>query len=50
MKTYKAQSGDTFTSIAQANNVENGHLLRIYHNLNCPEEDINCWKRDYDSR
>lgn len=32
--------GDTFTSIAQEFNVKERHLLRLYHNLHCPEEDV----------
>ena len=40
MKTYTVKQGDTFTSIAQDIGVKEGHLLRIYHNLNCKEEDV----------
>ena len=40
MKTYTVKQGDTFTSIAQEFDVKEGHLLRLYHNLHCPEEDV----------
>lgn len=40
MKTYTVKPGDTFTSIAQEIGVKEGHFLRIYHNLNCDENDV----------
>jgi hypothetical protein len=40
MKNYTVKSGDTFTSIAQEMGINEGHLLRVYHNLNCDEDDI----------
>ena len=40
MKTYKANSRDTFASIAKKFNVKDAHYLKTYHNLNCPIENV----------
>ena len=40
MKKHTVQSGETFASLVQNYAIKNNDYLRLYHNLNCPEEDI----------
>ncbi len=40
MKSYTAQSGDTFASVAKKFNVKDEYYLRTYHNLYCDIEDV----------
>lgn len=40
MKNYVIQQGDTFSSLARQFKLKNESILKTYHNLHCPEEDI----------
>ena len=40
MKKHTVQSGETFASLVQNYAIKNNDYLRLYHNLNCPEEVI----------
>ncbi|WP_347218834.1 PAAR-like protein [Chryseobacterium sp.] len=40
MKNYVIQQGDTFSSLARQFKLKNENILKAYHNLHCPEEDI----------
>jgi len=40
MKNYVTQKGDTFSSLARQFKLKNEGVLKTYHNLHCPPEDI----------
>ncbi|MFS4470719.1 DUF4280 and LysM peptidoglycan-binding domain-containing protein [Chryseobacterium sp. T20] len=40
MKNYVTQKGDTFSSLARQFNLKNEGILKTYHNLHCPQEDV----------
>ncbi|SDH61101.1 LysM domain-containing protein [Chryseobacterium taeanense] len=40
MKKYTVQKGDSLDSIAEKFGVKNGQLLRSYHNMHCPLDDL----------
>lgn len=40
MKNYVIQKGDTFSSLARQFKVKDEGILKTYHNLHCPPEDI----------
>ncbi|PXW13658.1 uncharacterized protein DUF4280 [Chryseobacterium sp. CBTAP 102] len=40
MKNYVIQKGDTFSSLARQLKLKNEGILKTYHNLHCPPEDI----------
>jgi len=40
MKNYVTQKGDTFSSLARQFKLKNEGILKTYHNLHCPPEDI----------
>ncbi|MDR2238214.1 MAG: DUF4280 domain-containing protein [Chryseobacterium sp.] len=40
MKNYIIQQGDTFSSLARQFKLKNEGILKTYHNLHCPPEDI----------
>lgn len=40
MKNYVIQKGDTFSSLARQLKLKNEGILKTYHNLQCPPEDI----------
>lgn len=40
MKNYTVKQGDTFSSLSQQFNIKYDGLLKTYHNLHCPIEDV----------
>ncbi|MBB6329280.1 hypothetical protein HNP24_000230 [Chryseobacterium sediminis] len=40
MKNYITQKGDTFSSLARQFKLKNKGVLKTYHNLHCPPEDV----------
>ncbi|WP_426477703.1 DUF4280 and LysM peptidoglycan-binding domain-containing protein [Chryseobacterium sp. CBSDS_008] len=40
MKNYIIQKGDTFSSLARQFKLKNEGILKTYHNLHCPAEDV----------
>lgn len=40
MKNYVIQKGDTFSSLARQFKLKNEGILKTYHNLHCPPEDV----------
>jgi len=40
MKNYVTQKGDTFSSLARQFKLKNEGILKTYHNLHCPPEDV----------
>lgn len=40
MKNYVTQKGDTFSSLARQFKLKNEGVLKTYHNLHCPPEDV----------
>ncbi|SHK07369.1 DUF4280 domain-containing protein [Chryseobacterium polytrichastri] len=40
MKNYTIQQGDTFNSLSQKFNIKDDGVLKTYHNLHCPIEDV----------
>lgn len=40
MKNYVTQKGDTFSSLARQFKLKNEGILKTYHNLHCPQEDV----------
>lgn len=40
MKNYSIKQGDTFVSLSQQFNIKYDGLLKTYHNLHCPIEDV----------
>lgn len=40
MKNYITQKGDTFSSLARQFKLKNEGILKTYHNLHCPPEDV----------
>ncbi|MGE4513480.1 MAG: hypothetical protein AB7E26_06680 [Chryseobacterium sp.] len=40
MKKYTIQNGDSLHSLAEELRVKNGQLLRSYHNMYCPLDDL----------
>ncbi|MDR4953705.1 DUF4280 domain-containing protein [Chryseobacterium sp. ES2] len=40
MKNYVTQKGDTFSSLTRQFKLKNEDILKTYHNLHCPPEDV----------